>query len=393
MDPKLLEQLTGMQTDMAAFIAKADTERKESGAASTETKASLKAIQERMDSLEQKLIAFPGKSEVKTLAMCLKENESVQRMVKDGRGRAHISLSPEASLEVIQGKSTITSDTVGFPTAGVMPEERGRYVQEARQQLRIRDVIPSRPTVLQQISWPKASITPSKASPVAEAALKPENQYDPVMVTERVKTVATFFKAGRQVLEDWTELGGILRSAGSHQVLKEFERQFLFGDNTGENLNGLTTQAQAWDLTIMTASDGYEYIDIAAGAFQQVDADDEVESTFIIVNKGDWWKIRRTKDSTGRYILGDPQSPVEPTLWGRRVVSTNQMTAGYFLAGSGDAAASEIRDRMGLKVELSTEDGDNFRYNLVTIRFEARSCICVYRPNAFVYGAFTQSPA
>lgn len=389
----LQKQLDGLQTELKGHFAKAEEERKAAGAASSETSSAIAALTQRVNDLDMKLVQLPRENKTRTLSDMMAENEAVQRMMKDRRGRAVMSLKDFDVQAFLQQKTTITSSTVGFPTAGVMPEERGSYVTEARTRLRMRDVIPSRGTVLQQISWPKASDTGTKASPVAEAALKPANNYDPTMVTERVKTIATYFDAGRQVLEDWSELEGILRSLGSYKVNKEFDRQVLFGDNTGENLNGLTTQAQPWDLTLMTASDGYEYIDIAAGAFQQIDEDDEVESDFIVVSSRDWWKMRRTKDSQGRYILGDPQSPVQPTLWGRQVVPTNQMTNGYFLAGSSAPAAAEIRDRMGLEIELSTEHANNFTYNLVTIRFELRAALCVYRPNAFVYGAFTQSPA
>jgi hypothetical protein len=54
--------------------------------------------------------------------------------------------------------------------------------------------------------------------------------------------------------------------------------------------------------------------------------------------------------------------------------------------------AAEYRNRMGLTVEMSTEDSTNFRYNLVTIRFELRGALVVKRPNAFVTGSLTQSP-
>jgi hypothetical protein len=52
----------------------------------------------------------------------------------------------------------------------------------------------------------------------------------------------------------------------------------------------------------------------------------------------------------------------------------------------------EWRERQALTVEISTEDSSNFRYNLVTIRFEMRGALVCKRPNAFVHGSLTQSP-
>lgn len=389
----LQKQLDVLQTDLKGFFAKADEEKRTAGAESAEVKQKLADLVNRMNELDMKLVQLPQR-EVKTFNQLIQENESVQRLMKDKSGRAVISLKDFDVTQFLDRKTTITSSTVGFPTSGVMPEERGAYVPEARKKLRVREIISARPTTLGQLSWPKASDTGTKASPVAEANLKAANNYDPAMVTERVKTIATYFDTSRQVLEDWVELEGILRNLGSYKVNAEFDRQCYFGDNTGENLNGLTTQAQSFDTALLpSAAAGYTYIDVAAAAFQQIDADDEVDSDFIVLNTSDWWRMRRTKDSEGKYILGDPQSPIEPTLWGRRVATTNQMTSGSFLAGSSSPLAAEIRDRMGLEISISTEHGNNFTYNMVTIRFELRAALAVYRPNAYVYGSLVQSPA
>ena len=242
--------------------------------------------------------------------------------------------------------------------------------------------------------WVEESVRPTKASPVAEAGLKPLSDVTFTTHYEAVKTIALLVKTSTQILSDWTELEAFLRDEFSSRVREEEDRQILFGDGTGQNLNGLTTQAQAWDLTLLTASDGYEYIDQLNGAQQQIAEDNEFsDRQFFVVHPGDWMKMRRTKDSTGRYILGDPQSLAPKNLWGAPVVDTTIMTKGYFLAGSGDPRAAVIRERTGVAIDLSTEDGDNFQYNLVTVRFEERVVLIVKRPNSFVYGAFSQSPA
>ena len=69
------------------------------------------------------------------------------------------------------------------------------------------------------------------------------------------------------------------------------------------------------------------------------------------------------------------------------------MSTGTFLVGSGDAAAAEIRDRMELMVEVSTEHQDFFVKNLVAVRAEKRLALVVKRPASFVTGSFVTSPA
>jgi hypothetical protein len=50
-------------------------------------------------------------------------------------------------------------------------------------------------------------------------------------------------------------------------------------------------------------------------------------------------------------------------------------------------------DRLDAVVELSYESGDNFIRNAVTLLCEERTVLVTYRPNAFVTGELTSSPA
>jgi HK97 family phage major capsid protein len=387
-------QLEHLQTEIKTFVAKVDEERKANGAASQETKAQLEGILKRQDELEQKLAASPSTKAGRTLETELKENESVNRLMRDRKGTAYLSLKGDAARQMIEAKSTVTSSTVGFPTAGVMPEERGAYVPEARKQLRMRDVIASRPISVAQYSWPKYSITGTKASPVAEASQKPINTYDPTTVTERVKTIATYFKTGRQVLEDWSELQSILTSLGSYKYNSEMDRQILTGSNTGEDLNGLITQAQAFDSALLSAATGYTYFDQLNAAAQQIAEDDELTPTFFVVHPRNWYQMLRLKDGDKNYMLGGPTAGTGlQRIWDMTPVPTTQISSGTFLVGSGTPVASEFRNRMELEVAISTEDADNFTYNLVTIRFEGRGLLACYRPDAYVTGTFLNSPA
>ena len=74
-------------------------------------------------------------------------------------------------------------------------------------------------------------------------------------------------------------------------------------------------------------------------------------------------------------------------LWGQPVVSTQSMATGKFLTGAFQLGA-QIFDRMDAMVEISTEDDQNFRKNLVTVLAEERLALAVYRPEAFVQGDF-----
>src|SRR5258707_448701 len=84
------------------------------------------------------------------------------------------------------------------------------------------------------------------ASPVAEASVKPENSLTFASVSEKVRLLATWIPATRQVLDDFTELMSFILSTMPYYVNLEEELQLLSGDNTGENLHGLIPQAAAF---------------------------------------------------------------------------------------------------------------------------------------------------
>lgn len=384
-------------------------ELKKSLGEALESKASIEVVnrlQTQVDAIDVKLAQrhtseLPGKS----LADALKENEGVSRILRDRKGRAYIDLDAQQVGAIMGRKSVISavtsgsagSDTlnpVGLSTTGVLQIDRiPGITPEARQVLKIRDVLSARPTTMAVVDFVKVTSPMSVASPVAEASLKPENSLTFASVSEKVKLIATWIPATRQVLDDLTELMGFIQTSLPYYIDLEEELQLLSGDNAGEDLHGIIPQAAAFNSSLLpSAAKGWNKIDVVGTAIQQINAAKEIDPTFIVLNVNDWWGIRLTKDGFGRYILGDPQSTVSPNIFGLNVISTTSIPQGNFLVGSGSPVAAEIRDRMGMQIEISTEHSDYFVRNLIAVRAEKRLAMVTKRPNSFVSGTFTTSP-
>jgi HK97 family phage major capsid protein len=164
------------------------------------------------------------------------------------------------------------------------------------------------------------------------------------------------------------------------------EQQLLNGAGTGTDLNGVYTQATAFAAGTSIVTTPTKLDALLYAMLQGVLA--ELPATGHVLNPIDWTNIRSTKDTQGRYIVGDPNSTMDGSLWGLPVVATQAMTNGTFLTGAFQLGA-QIFDRMDARVEISTEDSDNFRKNLVTILAEERLALAVYRPEAFIKGTFS----
>src|SRR5580704_13735566 len=145
---------------------------------------------------------------------------------------------------VLQRKTTILESGQGFQTTGVMPIDRiPGIVPEARQVLTVRDVLTANPTTMAVVDFVRVSQPMSIASPVPEGSTKPENQLELTALSEKVRTLATWIPASKQIIDDLAELGTFISSSLVYYVNLEEELQLLSGDGTGENLHGLIPQS------------------------------------------------------------------------------------------------------------------------------------------------------
>lgn len=403
MDMKQLEtKMTELQGKLGEYFAKAADEKAKDGEWRTETKKAIEDHQKQMADAQKQLDAIDKKITDRTVADTkgksffdvMKEDESVKRLMDRKSGQAHFTLEGKELSDLLEGKTTITTTAAGYAGPGVLSIERiPGITMEARQTLKVRDVLYSRPTQAGVVFFVKVNAPMAIASPVVEGNVKPENAVTFTSLSERIKTIATWIPASKQVLDDFDELSGFIQSTMPYYTNLEEELQLLSGDGTGENLHGLIVQASSFNTGFLINSAGWNKIDIIGRAIQQITVAKEIPPTFVILHPTDWWGIRLTKDSFGRYILGDPQQPLtNPNIFGLTVVATTSIASGTFLVGSGDPAASEIRDRMQMQVDISTENSDYFTRNLIAIRAEKRLALVVKRPASYVSGTFTTSP-
>lgn len=386
-------KLTGLQAELKTYFNRAAEEKKAHGAALESTKAAITALQRQVDALDMAGVQRHFTTPVKSLTESLEESDSIARLVRNKKGSAVITLSGRSALDLYERKTTISSSAVGAQTSGVLQIDRiPGITPEARQVLRVRDLLSARPTTMQIVDFVKVNAPMAIASPVVEAALKPENAVTFQSVSEKVRLIATWIPATSQILQDFEELSGFINSTLPFYVNLAEELQMLTGDGTGENLHGLIPQASAFQTSLLSNVKGWNKIDIVGRAIQQITAAKELDPTFVILHPNDWFDMRLQKDSYGRYILGDPQANVKPSLFGLDVVYTTSIANGTFLVGSGNPVAAEIRDRMETTVEISTEHASFFTQNLVAIRAEKRVALLVKRTASFISGTFTTSP-
>jgi HK97 family phage major capsid protein len=233
------------------------------------------------------------------------------------------------------------------------------------------------------VEYPRQTTRTNNAATVAEGTLKPESALAYELVAVPLRTIAHWILASRQVLDDAPQLQGVIDNELLYQLGFVEDAQLLTGGGTGTDLNGIYTQATAFAAGSLVVTSPQRIDVIGAAILQNALAD--LPADGIVLHPADWTAITMTKDADGRYIIGNPQDVIEPRLFGLPVVPTQGMTAGNFLVGNFRGSAT-LYDRMAARVEVSTEDSDNFRKNLVTVLTEERVGLAVKRPTGFTKG-------
>ncbi|WP_288016439.1 hypothetical protein [Microcystis phage Mae-JY04] len=329
----------------------------------------------RLDDLEQKLARGGGESD--------KPMTAGERFINDERFKSFAGETRPRGRVLVEVKdiSSLTTNADGSVGTLIQPE-RAAPVMVPQRMMTIRQLLAVGQTTSGSIEYDKETGFTNAAAPVAEGASKPQSSIQFEEATATVRTIAHWMRANVQVLADAAALRSIIDQRLRYGLDYVEEVQLLTGDGTGQNLPGLITEATAYAAPGGLVAESL-IDDIRFGHLQVALAEYAANGT--VLNPIDWAFIETMKDDHGRYLIGNPQGTLTPTLWGQPVVPTQAMTVDKFLVGAFNMAA-QIFDRQDATVEVSTEDADNFTKNKVTIRAEKRLALAIYRPEALVYG-------
>lgn len=338
-------------------------------------------LAEQVTSMEQKLARAADferdASRAKSLGEQFLDSDNIKAMLEKGtdfRGTADF-----------RAKATITSavtDTDGAAGNVVNETRLPGIITPPNRRMTIRDLLTPGQMDGSTLEYVRETGFNNNAAPVAESAVKPQSDIKLELVSTSAKVIAHTAKASRQILDDAAQLRTYIDGRLRYGLAFQEEQQLLSGDGTGQNLNGIIPQATAYSAEFTPAS--ATAIDTMRLAMLQA-ALAEYPATGHVMHPTDWARIETTKDADGRYIIGNPQGTIAPTLWGLPVVATQAIAVDKFLTGAFMLGA-QVFDRWQARVEIATENEDDFVRNLVTMLCEERLALAVYRPEAFIYG-------
>lgn len=393
---QLLEEvtakLTAVDKQFTDQAEKAMVEAKRAGDLSKETKDSvdkvatefnaLKGVHDKLEAklsgIEQAVAELPTRGRpvgARTIGGEVIASDRLEPFAKGIQSGQRLSVPVSAAL--------LSSD---LPPSTIEPDRQLGVLERPRQRIFVRSLIAPGQTSSNAIFYVQQTGFVNAARAVAEGTSKPYSGIEFEAKIQAVATIAHMFKASKQVLDDFKQLGSLIDSEMRYGLDLAEETEILFGSGTGASLHGIVPQASAFEPAFQVEKQsGIDDLRLAMLQAQLA----RVPATGHVLHFIDWAKIELQKDSLGRYILGNPQGQLGPTLWALPVVPTeNGQFIGKFLTG-GFRDAAQVFDREDANVVISAENVDDFEKNLITIRGEKRMGLAVKRPEAFIFGAFT----
>lgn len=377
----LLEQRDKKADDLHEQIEHLKTKSAEDSA---DIKGRLDDTKQDIDKISAAIAAHEKKM---AAAFAGREAKSIgQQFVESDEWKSKATTQQPTTI-MLEMKDILNSAQIasGVTRSVLVPEQQSGFVNPATIDLRIRSLIPSGSTSSNSIRSIVETGFTNNAAVVAEGALKPKSELTFGEEIVPVEKIAHRFRVSMEVLDDAPMMRSYIDGRGRYGLLLAEENYLLNGSTAADGLLDVATAYDAATATGYTPATLVDDIRIAKLQVRKA----LYPASGVVLNPEDWAKIELLKETdSGAYLFSSVTSGAIKTLWGMPVVESDSMPEGAFLVGA-FALGAQIWDRMGMTVRASTEDGDNFSENMVTILFEKRLALEVNRPEAFVYNAPT----
>ena len=381
-----LESNEALISDVKAMKESGEEFRKSLSAETANLNAKADALQAQLDGVDARTQAgFAGAKKGANFSSELEKALSGESFANYKSGNAN---KVKLDLE-LKGSDM----TVGNAYSGeVIPADRVPDLKfTPNRKVNVRQLVPVGQTSSNLIRFVRESAYDNAAEPTAQGSPKPQSDFDLTAVDRSIRTIPTFMRLTKEMLDDTPGLIAYLSSRAPSKLLNVEDTQLLYGSGIGQNLNGFATDGSAW--TTVKFGTLINRFDVLAAAVVQT-TKNEYSPNAIMINPSDYLQLVSVKESTGGYIIPSyvTMSAGQMFIMGVPVYAINGVVAGDFFVGD-FALGSQLFVRQGITLEFFEQDADNVTKNFVTVRVEERIALAVYTTQSIVYGTFAAALA
>lgn len=273
---------------------------------------------------------------------------------------------------------------LGVPVNGVAAEYTP-IVGPGHDEFHARNIIPVFPTISNLIRYIQYTVDTTSGlgfATVAVGAQKPSVGYVPTVVDAPVRKIAGLLDVPDELLDDVVGFRAWIAYELPKAYLDAEDAQIFKGNNTGENLNGLWTQAgnQTFPQGSVTAASNI--IDKIVAGITQV-RKLKRNTSAVVISAVAWQEILINKGTTKDYtypIVLDAAGVMR--IGGVPIFWSNVFADGEGLVGD-FARGTAIFQRKAMQIGYFDQNKDNIEKNIVTIRLEGRIALPIFYPESF----------
>lgn len=291
----------------------------------------------------------------------LKDNaDALKVLAETGQGKVTLKVAGDMTI-------------IGNISGGNVPvEQREAGVNQiARRRTFIRELVNNGVATSNLISWVEQTSVDGSVAGTVEGVLKNQIDFDLVVANEAVKKRTAFIKASTEMLGDIDFMRSEINNELSVRMALDIDDQILNGDNVGQNLNGIITQATAYSAGVFAATvTDPNLVDVLTTAVDQIVLANHFPTVHVL-HHSDLTTLRLIKAGAadGEYVSRIQEVAGTMVLDGIPVVANNGIAQGEFLTMDGTKDTVFSRGEATIQIGL---DSDDFTKNFRTILIEWR---------------------
>jgi hypothetical protein len=219
------------------------------------------------------------------------------------------------------------------------------------------------------------------AATVHAGGQMPETSLTPTQTILTARKVAIFSTVTDELLSDFPTFAQYLDVELTRQEIEAENWQLISGSGTGDDLLGLLNTPGTLSRVLTGTGTSVALDTIEQGITDLRNGPSLCEPDAIIINPSTWSSIRRTKNTLGNYILGDPGQVTVSDVWGVPVLQSTQMLPGTVVLANLEIGA-QVFVREGITLSMTNSSDNDFTNGKVKVRATERLTLGVSRPTA-----------
>lgn len=299
---------------------------------------------------------------------------------KENRKEIFINLDEKAALDIL---------TPTGAAGGPLPQRNETILTPNDVDItRVGSYIPGGNTTSSAHTYVREKSVVGGPGMVGEGELKPGMKIETETVTTAVKKLAVTIHMSEEVLDDMPRFVSYVQARAGEMMDDLKDQQQLYGDNTGNNLQGVSPLAVPFSAgTLRIPGDApATNADVLRAAVAHVRRLKE-RCTAIFINPDDAAQMELERDTYGRAYLAALPGRDQLTIGRVPVIETDAVPVGNFICGNFRSGVQYF-DRKARSLRIYDQNGTDAEHNMVLVVIEERGVQEIYRNKAFVKGTF-----